>query len=67
MGDDVTRSPSRRRNRSGEADATWQPAEGTRTTAAYGAGFPYPRAAPSAAMSASGGSGAESRRVRLTW
>jgi hypothetical protein len=34
MGDDATTSPSRRRNRSGEADATWHPADGTRTTAA---------------------------------
>src|SRR4029450_10016694 len=38
MGDEATRSPSRRRKRSGEADATGQPTDGHRTTAEYGAG-----------------------------
>src|SRR5439155_7130788 len=64
---DSTTAPSGRRKRSGDADATWTPAEGRRTTAAYGAGLPSARAAPSAATSASGGSGAESCRHRLTW
>src|SRR5690606_18292652 len=67
IGEDATRSPSRRRNISGDADATWQPIDGNRTTAEYGAGLPRPSAAPSAATSAPGGSGADSRRVRLTW
>ncbi len=34
IGDDHTNGPSRRRYRSGDADATWTPADGTRTTAA---------------------------------
>ena len=71
MGEDHTRRPSRRRNCSGEADATARPADGTRTTAAYGAGLPVASAAPKAAMSplepGPGSWGAESRRVRLTW
>ena len=67
MGRDSTTSPSRERNRSGDADATWQPTAGMRTTALYGAGLPSASAAPRAATSPPGGSGAESRRVRFTW
>ena len=40
-----------RRNRSGDADATWQPTAGSRTTALYGAGLPSASAAPRAATS----------------
>ena len=58
MGDDHTRSSSRARNRSGDADATSMPWSGSRTTALNGAGLPAASAAPSAATSASGGSGA---------
>jgi hypothetical protein len=67
IGEDHTRRPSRRRNRSGDADATCTPAAGTRTTAEYGAGFPTASAAPRAATSASGATGAQSWRVRFTW
>ncbi len=67
MGEELTRSPSRQRNRSGDADATWQSTDGSRTTALYGAGLPSANAAPSAAMSPPTGIGAESLRVRFTW
>ena len=67
IGDDETMSPSRDRKRSGEAEATRQSAAGTRTTAENGAGLPSARAAPRAATSAVGSTGADSLRVRLTW
>ena len=67
IGDDHNRSPSRSRNRSGDAEATWIPWAGSRTTAENGAGLPSASAAPSAATSAPAGSGAANTRVRFTW
>src|SRR3546814_20867278 len=66
IGAEATRSPSRHRNRSGDADAPWQPTDGTRTTALLGSGSPSASAATSAALSPPRALGAGTRRVVLT-
>src|SRR3954464_4962059 len=67
IGPDATRSTSRWRNNSGDADATITPASGAWTTAAYGAGLPRARAAPSACRLVGWDEGAERTRQMLAW
>ena len=68
MGDDQTRSPSRDRNRSGEAEATWTPWAGSaddraeRRRVALGE-----RGAERGDVGVRRAAGVDSRRVRLTW
>ena len=67
MGLDHTRRPSRRRNRSGEAEATCTPADGHAHDGRVGGRVALASAAPSAATSAPAGAGADSTRQRFTW